>query len=159
MTEQEEAYVHFVDCMECLDRAWTLLKSVGGADPKSPLMSAAHELALIEYAKPFKASEGEHSRRYKWPEPKLPEKDMELHNKIIRLRDKVLAHSDLTVKEAQLYVSQSEGKPIMTVISNIREQLPPVDEVVALIEHLLRDAYEELQRRDYELAMTPEQAR
>ncbi|MBA5638555.1 hypothetical protein H3H37_15960 [Duganella sp. LX20W] len=149
MTKQEEAYVHFVGCMENLNRAWMLTQLIRKNAAAEPLITAAYELALIEYAKSFKPSEGIHSRKYIWQEPSLSKEQLELHRKIIKLRDKVLAHSDISVKEAQLYVSESGGSPIMTVVSNMPEQLPLPEEVSALIEQLLREKYAELEALDH----------
>jgi hypothetical protein len=112
MTSADEDFVHYVDCIDSLNRAWSILKELGGFERPSAVQGAAFLFALVEYAKPYTRSDGYHGRR-KLPPPELPE-SLALHEQILDLRNQVLAHSDLTVKQAQLCLHSFQGKPRTT---------------------------------------------
>jgi hypothetical protein len=63
--------------------------------------------ALVQYAKPYTRSDGAHKhgrQGYALPEPEFSADDLELHRRMLNLRRQVLTHSDLTLKEASVYV-------------------------------------------------------
>src|SRR5437588_4295695 len=103
MTPPEERYVHFVECIQSLNTAWRILGELAKVEP-GVVRGAAYRMALVEYAKPYKASFGIHSRGAQpymlTPLPQLASEDLTLHALILQLRDQLLAHSDLTLKEA-----------------------------------------------------------
>jgi len=76
----------------------------------------------------------------------LPAKSLTLHREILTLRHKVLAHTDLTLKEAKVYVTSHKGRPIVTVLRNISPLLPDREDVITLIERTLDQMYDELER-------------
>ncbi len=143
--ELEERYLHFMTCIDDLQRAWTILQDVKKADPKS-----AYELALVEYSKPYKVSFG-NIKKHQWPSPKYAGDDLKLHERILLLRDKVLAHSDLPHKEAKIHATRYAKEQVVTVVMNIREQMPPLDGVLALIEKTLMDKAPELAKLEQAL--------
>jgi hypothetical protein len=139
MTPSEENYVHYTQCIDSLTNAWHLLKALDAAEPGA-VRAAAYRMALVEYAKPYKASYGTHKPRrqgYFIPTPNLPPEDVALHTRILRLRDQVLAHSDLTLKEARVYASRVQGRPLVAIGINQPPSFPNTSEVIALIERSL----------------------
>lgn len=145
MTPADEDFVHYVDCIDSLNRAWSILQDLGTVARPSAVHAAAFRFALIEYAKPYTRSDGIHAR-HKLPPPELPEL-LALHEQILDLRDQVLAHSDLTVKQAQLHLHSFNGKPYYIVASNIDPPLPDPEAVIRLIEQTLNQMYVERDQR------------
>jgi hypothetical protein len=145
MTAGDEDFVHYVDCIDSLNRAWSILRDLGGVERPSAVHAAAFRFALIEYAKPYTPSDGIHGRR-KLPPPNLPDL-LALHEQILDLRDQVLAHSDLTVKQAQLHLHSFDGKPYYIVSSNFAGPFPSREAVITLIERTLDQMYVERDQR------------
>lgn len=105
---------------------------------------AAYHMALIEYAKPFRKSRGINNRRHVLSLPTLPDADKQLHATLLDLRDTVLAHSDLTVKGAKVYVAHVSGHAIPMIVSNTRPSLPDTAVVRVHIERVLDELYRQL---------------
>jgi len=145
MTPAEEDFVHYVDCIDSLNRAWSILQQLGTSEQPSAIRGAAFLFALIEYEKPYTRSHGVHGRR-KLPPPKLPEL-LVLHQQILDLRNQVLAHSDLTLKQARLHLHSFNGKPYYIVASNVAASLPSREAVIRLIERTLDQMYVERDER------------
>jgi hypothetical protein len=101
------------------------------------LWGASYHMALIEYAKPFRKSRGTNNRRHVLAIPPLHESDQQLHARLLDLRDTVLAHSDLSVKDAKVYVGEVAGQPLPLIISNTEPALPSIDVVKKHIERML----------------------
>ena len=157
MTAQEEDFVHYVECIQSLNNAWVYLQAIRSTETKSALTAAAYRFALIEYAKPYTTSDGAHRNRkkrnaYKLPPPDLSDSDTKLHQKILDLRNKVLAHSDLNLLEARVYMPPYPSKP--SYGGNIPPSLPKIDDVIALIERTLDKMYPEKVRRENTLAQS-----
>jgi hypothetical protein len=153
MSADEEEFIHYVECIYSLNRAWSILQDLGGVEQPSALHSAAFRFALIEYAKPYTRSDGIHARRKLQP-PQLPTELLALHEQLLDLRNKVLAHSDLTLKQAKLHVSLIGGQPSYVISSNIAETLPNREAVINLIERTLDQMYVESARRTALLSPT-----
>jgi YHS domain-containing protein len=139
VTPADEDFIHYVDCIDSLNRAWSILQNLGKVEQPSALNGAAFLFALIEYAKPYTRSEGIHGRRKLLP-PELPEL-LALHEQILDLRNQVLAHSDLTVKQAQLHLHSFNGKPYYIASSNCGHSFPSRKVVITLIEQTLEQMY------------------
>jgi hypothetical protein len=157
MTTSEEEYVHYVECIDSLNRAWWILQELRTTQPKNAITAAAFRLALVEYAKPYKGSDGIHRNRkkrnsYILPTPCLSAEDLALHKQILDLRDQVLAHSDLTLKEAVVYLSRYGGQLSVGIASNSPLPLPDIDRVIGLTERTLDIMYVERTRREKTLA-------
>lgn len=146
MTPAQEDFVHYVECIESLNRAWSILQDLGTVEKPSALHAAAFRFALIQYASPYTRSDGTHGSR-KLPAPQLSPDLLALHQKILDLRGKVLAHSDLTIKQAQLYLHSYAGKPNYLIASNYAEAFPSREAIITLIERTLDQMSVETDRR------------
>lgn len=141
MARDDDAYIHFQECLTSLNRAWAILGKLDGSDVDPVLWTASYHMALIEYAKPFKESRGSNRRRHSLTLPTLSADDTALHSQLLALRDQVLAHSDLTVKDAKLYPGEVGGKVMPFIASNTAAPLPKRARVQQLVEHLLDALY------------------
>ena len=131
-----------LDCRRA--RARGVLRVLGVGDPA--WVARHFRFALIEYAKPYTRSKGDH-RWYALPPPTLSPELLALHHKILTLRKGVLAHSDLTLKKAQLHVHTFGGKPSYSISSSFAEALPSREAVITLIERTLDQMYVESDQR------------
>ncbi len=149
MTSHEEEYVHYVGCIEDLNRGWCILQELRSIPKRTAVHAAAFAFALIQYAKPYTRSDGVYKRGrrgYTLPTPDLAVEDLELHRRILTLRRQVLAQSDLSLKEATVYVGPDRGVSRVAVVSNILPPLPECDAVIGLIERTLDKMYVERRR-------------
>lgn len=154
MTEQEEHFVHFVSCITWLNNAWRLLNTIH-TQPENPLIGPAFRFALVEYCKPYKLSHGI-NKKFKLDTSLIPKGHLSLHERIISSRDQIHAHSDLTVMDAKLHVHEFMGQRYTLIPQNIiygTEELPNLQEIVALIEATLDNMY--IQEKVLENALTP----
>jgi len=147
-TRDDEAFIHFEECLNDLNSALRILEALQQAQIPPVLWAAAYHMALIEYAKPFKMSWGVNKRKHVLPTPLLPESGQQLHIQLLDLRDQVLAHSDLSVKDARVYVSEISGQPVPIIVSNAEPVLPSIIAVKTHVEHMLDALY--AQRPTYE---------
>lgn len=141
----EESFIHFVSCIEDLKEAWMILKRIKRRKNNS-LGYTAFRFALIAYARPYKTSYGKVEHKYSGlAEEYVPNEYTTLHNQIVTARDTFLAHSDLTIKEAKLYVSEHPwGRETMISqnIINAAAEYSKIDEIIDLIEKTLTRMYE-----------------
>src|SRR5947209_11445278 len=114
---QEEQFIHFTSCMENLNYARLILLEVKKGR-NSPLIVPAFQFALIEYAKPYRQSRGE-LQRHKLDSRFVPPEHLELHNRLLAARDRIHAHSDLTVMEARLYVAKTSHRLLSSIVQNV----------------------------------------
>ena len=98
-------------------------------------------MAIVEYAKPFRKSHGVNGRRLSIVIPPLPDAKAKLHDRLLSLRDQALAHSDLSIKEAKVYVDAISGQPFPLIMSNADPSLPSPAAVRALVESVLDALY------------------
>ena len=143
LTEQKEEFIHFVLCIECLNRVWRLINTIKDAQRNS-LVGYAFRFALVEYSKPYNSSRGTFRRNRKLDTSCIPTELLALHTRIVNSRDEIHAHSDLTVMDAKLYISETHGKRLTTISWNIItgvEELPNIDEIQVLIERTLDNMY------------------
>ena len=143
-TRDDEAFIHFQECLTDLNSAWRILEELQQAQISPVLWAASYHMALVEYAKPFRKSRGANNRRHVLPTPALDELELQLHDRLLALRDTVLAHSDLTVKDANVYVGEIAGQPLPLIISNTEPVLPSVAVVKIHIERVLDALYAQL---------------
>jgi len=145
MKPQEEKYVHFVTCIDCLNSAWRTLSAIRES-PHNRLSVPAFRFAVIEYAKPFKQSIGmlENNKgkpiRYQIKDDHIPEHHRELHTRLLSLRDQVLAHSDLTVLEASVHLVETNDRQRALIAQNTGlgdEEFGRIEEIIQLIEESL----------------------
>ena len=143
MTEQEEEFIHFVLCIECLNRVWRMINTIKDAQSCS-LVGYAFRFALVEYSKPYNSSRGAFKKNRKLDTSCIPSDLLALHTRIVNSRDQIHAHSDLTVMDAKLYIRDIHGKRLTTIGRNIVtgvEELPNIDEIQILIERTLDNMY------------------
>jgi len=162
MTKKEEKYVHFVSCINDLNSAWRILQEIKRYKGNS-LAGAGFQFALIEYSKPYKFSRGTllnskgKQTLHKFDESYIPAEHIKLHKRIINARDHIYAHSDLTVREAKLYVKNSpHGKIVGSVQNKIygTEEISNIDAIIDLIEQSLDNMYIEVKRLEAALPIT-----
>ena len=151
MTQNEETYVHYAECINGLNRAWQILGELRAIDRKTAIHAAAFRFALVEYAKPYTRSDG-NFKSYKLTPPNLPADLLALHQQILNFRHQVLAHADLTLKEAQVYITSSAGHSLVTVASNSLPAFPDGEDIIKLIEHTLDKMYVEVKRLEKNLS-------
>lgn len=144
MSAKHEEFIFFQECLTSLNSAWSIVDALSSGEAHKTLASAAFRMALIEYAKPYKKSVGVLMKRHVLPLPSLSDEDRKLHEQIVQLRDTALAHSDLTIKDAKLYVGNIGGVPFPMIISNTGPSLPSLVAVRGLIERSLDQLYKEL---------------
>ena len=157
ITDKEEYYVHHVQCIDSLNRAWVILQELNVIERSASIADAAFRCALIEYAKPYTRSDGIHKHGkngYELPEPSLSLEDLVLHRQILTLRHKVLAHTDLTLKEAKVYVGSYKGRVSVVVSTNVLSPFPEIRAVIDMIERTLDNMYLERTRLEQALALT-----
>ena len=143
MNLEEEEYVHLVSCIASLNEAWNILHNVKKSHSKS-LVNPAFQFALIEYSKPYKKSYDEVKRIHKLGNEHISSKHLDLHNKIIKARDRVHAHSDLTVDDAKVYVTNTFYGKHVGIAKNViydTEMIGEIDAVIDLIEKSLDSMY------------------
>jgi hypothetical protein len=152
MTHQEEHYVHFVSSIENLNNAWRILQEIKQCKG-NPLVSAAFQFALIEYAKPYKDSFGVALNgkgkpiKYKLDNTHIPDKYLDLHKRVLDARDQIYAHADLTVKEAKVYIANTSCGVHASIVQNVirgTEELSNIDVIIDLIEQTLEKMYVEV---------------
>jgi hypothetical protein len=154
--QQEEQYIHFASCIENLNNAWVILQEIKKSKGNN-LIWAAFQFALIEYAKPYTNSRGVILKNHKLDESFIPSAHLKLHKKILDSRNKILAHADLTVKEAQLHVAQIQSGKFVGIVQNVirgTEELSNIDAVIELIEQTLDNMYVEEKRLEALLPFT-----
>jgi hypothetical protein len=157
MSPAEENFVHLDECVRSLNEAWHILQEIRVATNRTAIHSAAFRYALIAYARPYTRSDGEHQKgrkAYKLAPPMLSKEELLLHDQILDLRHKVLAHSELIVKQASIYVGRYGGLAKANIATNGHPQFPETDAVISLIEHTLDSLYVERARREEVLAPT-----
>jgi hypothetical protein len=148
----DEGFIHFQECLTSLNEAWRILEEVvNPVTSASPILRlAAFRMAIVEYAKPFKKSFGAPTptqpkgRKHALKFPSLSADDIRLHKTLLELRDQVLAHSDLSQKDAKVYVGTTSGRAIPVIISETAPELPDPETVRLLVERVLDALYAQL---------------
>jgi hypothetical protein len=142
-TPDEEAYAHLVSSSNDLDQAWRVLHAIA-SNRSGPLTGAAFMFSVIAYARPYTTSRGEF-RRYTLDLGHVPPEHRALHDRLMAARHKILAHSDLTVKEARVHVANMTTGKYVGVVQNIlygTELLSELEKVTDLVEKTLASVYE-----------------
>lgn len=144
MTSRER-YLHFVSSIDDLNSAWSILQEIKRSGDNL-LVGPAFQFALIEYSKPYKVSYVNETEIHQLDTKYVPPEHLDLHERIVDARDQIHAHSDLTVREAKLYVTEAKQGKIATQVRNMiygTEELSNIDEIIDLIEKTLDRMYEE----------------
>jgi hypothetical protein len=139
----DERFVYYQECITSLNSAWQIITTLQEINVTGVIRRAAYHDALIDYAKPFKASRGKEKHSYFTQFPsEFSDSDKILHEQIIDLRDQFLAHSDLSIKDAKVYKGEFGDRVLPLIISNTDPLLPEPDAVRLLIERLLDYLYQ-----------------
>lgn len=151
MSREENLYTHFQECLASLNRAWSILSDLENQPLPPSLATAAVNMALIEYAKPFKNSGVGQQKRHSLGLPLASEDDHMLHRYLLDQRDAALTHSMSTVADTQHYAGQDGGfrSPLMNQVST--QHLPPLEEIRSLIERVLDVFYAQLPQLEKQL--------
>ena len=145
LTRDEEAYVHFAGCIDDLNNAWRALNKIK-EHRGHPLVGYAFRFALVEYSKPYRTSHGT-TGRFRIDERFVPSESLDLHRRILAARDQMHAHSDLTVKEASVYIANTAyGKHVGMALNNLDPlaEIQHIDAFIKLIEGTLEAMYAEV---------------
>ena len=146
LNETQEKYIYFVNCIDSLNTAWRILNKIK-EEKGNPLSYFAFQFALIEYSKSykdansaFKNEKGKPVKKHKLATDFIPPKSIVLHSKIIDARDQILAHLDLDIRDAKIYIQNTErGKNIIRSqnILNLAKEMEDIDEIINLIEETI----------------------
>lgn len=147
MSIQEEEYAHFTSCIEELNSAWRILQDIKKSKDEV-LIGYAFRYALIQYAKPYKQSFGKEKRKHQLESKFVPKEHSEMHKKILDVRDTILAHSDLTVKDIKVCVGSINNEKYVSTPQNIIYgiNVNAIDGIIDLIERTLDSMYNEEKR-------------
>lgn len=139
MKELHEIYIFHQECLTSLNTALSIVEALSTTNTRSIINWAAYRMALIEYAKPYKKSKGKKIKNHVLPITKLSTEDIKLHERVIVLRDQLLAHSDITIKDAELLIFPSQNETYALIVSNTDPELPSISEFHRLIENSLEN--------------------
>ena len=151
----DEEYIHYQESITSLNRSWRTLCELEESEAGSAIWSAAYRMALIEYCKPFKISYGKNKVKHKLPTPNLDQDELALHEKILNLRDQVLAHSDLSVLDASVSYDKNASFPVPLIASNVLDELPQVTDIRNLVELILDGLYSMQEKYENHYAEQP----
>ena len=149
MTSREKGYVYYAECCDSLNRALRILRDLRGVDAAAAVHEAAFHFAVVEYAKPYSAlgdARGRNRRAYRLAAPDLPPEDLALHRRIIALRDQLLMHQELSLKEAMEFPDGHEEQASIDIAKSGPPPLVSIDAMIGLIERTLVIMAEERSR-------------
>jgi len=155
MNKYEEQYFHFALCIDNLNSAWRILQEIK-RQKENLLIGVAFQFALIEYSKPYKESyssilnsKGKPIHKHKLGKEFIPREHLALHERIIRIRDEILAHTDLGIREAKVHIRKTDHGKYFGMSQNIirgTEEMEQIDDIIDLIENTLDAMYIEAKR-------------
>jgi len=140
MTTRENGYVYYAECCESLNRALRILRDLRGVDAAAAVHEAAFHFAVVEYAKPYSAlgdARRRNRRAYRLAAPDLPPEDLALHRRIITLRDQLLVHQELALKEATEFPGGQEAQECVAMAKSGAPPLVNIEAMIGLIERTL----------------------
>ncbi len=156
MNVVEERFVHFCCCLEWLNESWALLQALRNHSDHALFLSS-FRFALILYAKPYRVSLGKVKRQHRLDTAFVPDALVALHDEVLNERDKLHAHSDLTLMDAQLTVRVFEDRQHAVMVRN---HLSPtrlaarLDEIINLVEQTIDRMYVEVKKLEAQLPPT-----
>ncbi len=104
----EEEYVFYRFATDDLTEAYSSLKLIKRYK-REIVIFALIKIAIISYSRPFKTCHGKYGR-YKIKDNIIPENFKSLHQKIIKYRDQIFAHSDILEKKPSVNKLRIENK-------------------------------------------------
>jgi hypothetical protein len=143
ITRAEERYIHLASSSHDLNFAWRVLRELKEASGSS-LAGPAFQFALIAYARPYMPSRGTAKREHRLSPRYVPPEHRDLHGRLLAARNTILAHSDLTVKQARLHVANTATGKYVGVVQNViygTEEWGNLDQIIDLIQKTLDVLY------------------
>jgi hypothetical protein len=144
-----EEYIHFQESITSLNRAWRTLCELEKCKPGNAVWSAAYRMVVVEYCKPYTPSQINKIERHKLSLPNIPDESKLLHGRLLKLRHQVMAHSDLSVLDANVSYDKSADFPAPLIFKNVLDNFPNITEIKKLVETVLDALYQ--QEAQYEL--------
>jgi hypothetical protein len=139
--KMDEIYIHYQESIDSLNQAWRIVCELESVKPNGIIWNAAYRMALIEYCKPFKSSQGIIQKHHKVEIPPFDEEKQKLHENIIQLRDQILAHSDISILNATVSYDKNSEYPFPLVCKNTIPNMPNLLDIRNLIEFVLDELY------------------
>lgn len=143
LSTSEERFLHLATCISRLHSALETLRAIKASPPDNPLIPAAFQFALVEYASPFTRSDGQH-KKYVLDERHVPPQHLDLHKRVVKARHQIHAHTDLTIMNAKLQATGTKARPAAevqgTYIDELKE-LSNIDQIVELINESVLSMY------------------
>ena len=133
----EEEYLHLVVCIECFRRSANILRDLLTCELNKTLADAAYKSAIVEYVKPYSVSNGDAKFKYKLSMFELAPSDVQMHETLVVLRDKVIAHSDLTPMQGKVFPNSASEQTAAIVSLNSDPQFPAVSDVLDFVERVI----------------------
>jgi hypothetical protein len=93
---------------------------------------------ILAYCRPFKISRGKYSN-YKLSQSFVPVEHKNLHDELIKYRDNVLAHTDLTVRRPKLHEWKTSSGQLFPIefksldLKNLENSIPELKELIGKI--------------------------
>lgn len=147
LTPQEEEYTHLFQSVQDLNEAWEILrelKECAARDSITIVEAAAFRYALIAYSRPYTASFGNVTKLHKLDDRYVPVAHRPLHKRLLDRRDRIHAHSDLTILDAVVRVREIQGQKYTTQVRNKVDHLEgfkDIDKLIQLVEETLEAMY------------------
>ena len=151
-TPAEERYVHLASSSNDLNGAWRILQEIRSGT-SHPLTGPAFMFAIVCYARPYTTSRGE-LQRYVLDPLYVPPEHLQLHNRLIAARHQILAHSDLTVKDARVHVASTNTGKFVGVVQNTlsgAEEISTLGAVIDLVAKTLVALYSAIDQLEAQL--------
>ncbi|MEW6203817.1 MAG: hypothetical protein AB1516_00690 [Pseudomonadota bacterium] len=133
LSPEEEAYFHIVMCLRDLEQCSALLEQLDGEEKLSEVQKAAYKLAIITYAKPFTSAFGVAKNKYKLGLDIVAKEHLGIHRHLMSLRDQVLAHSDLSPRQAKVFMNSATPDVAAIVSLSGDPRLPQMHSVKSVV--------------------------
>ena len=153
---EHEEFIHLESSIEDLNLAWRILKIIK-EEKGSPLIAPAFQFAIVAYARPYTRADGILKKQYKLDQRHLLGNHRQLHDRLLTIRNQIIAHSDLRPKDAVLHVKDLNWGRYTGISQNTifgTEELGNIDVILELIEKTLLAMYAERDNRAEKLSPT-----
>ena len=122
--------------MKSLNGSWRVLKKLQTIEDQTEVWMAAYRMCLIDYCKPFKKSNGANGKLI-LEVPELPQNLQEVHDYVIKVRDKILAHSDLEPLNVQIINREYSENKYPPIICTDIPNFPVIELMLELVEAVI----------------------
>lgn len=143
-----DRFPHIQNCIDDFDDARRVLRALSESDD-GILRGAAFKYAVVAYCRAYTPSHGNKgSRRMKLDQRYIPERFRDLHDELVRCRDKMYAHTDRDILHAKLSPHEICGRKVPMRVRNVLDPLELVsrkEEMVKLIELTMDSIFDDHQ--------------